>query len=295
MGNIVWLASYPKSGNTWMRIFLTNYWRDADEPADINFLDPTPIASGRYLFDEETGVESSDLTWAEIQRFRPGVYQQFSSTQEGHITFCKIHDAYTFLRSGGDPVFPPAATRGVIYIIRNPLSVAVSWANHSGITLEKSIETLASSDQTIAISGKRLAVQLPQRLLSWSGHAQSWIDHSRLPLHVVRYEDMKHNPLETFTRVIEFLITLDPETAELDLDRVQKSIAFSSFDRVKAQEAENGFNERLSRSTSQFFRKGSTTAWRDELSNEQIERIIDDHRDVMRRFGYLDTNDTPIG
>ena len=295
MGNIVWLASYPKSGNTWMRIFLTNYWRNNDEPADINFLDPTPIASGRFLFDEETGVESSDLTWGEIQRYRPGVYKQYSDDQKGHMTFCKIHDAYTFLRHGGHPIFPSEATRGVIYIMRSPLSIAGSWANHSGIKVDKSIKSLGNNEQTIAMSDKKLATQLPQRMLTWSGHVRSWIDTSRLALHVVRYEDMKHNTFETFTRVIEFLITLTDEDAELDLDRVQRAISFSSFDHIKAQEEEKGFTERLPRSNTPFFRRGSTNAWRDELSDEQIAHIIEDHRDTMRRFGYLDENDHPIG
>ena len=67
---IIWLASYPKSGNTWMRTFLTNYWRDAAEPVDINSLEGGPIASARRVFDDAVGVEASDLTPAEIERLR---------------------------------------------------------------------------------------------------------------------------------------------------------------------------------------------------------------------------------
>ncbi len=73
---IVWLASYPKSGNTWMRAFLSNYLADGDKPVDINSLDTGgPIASARTIFDEAVGVEASDLTQDEIERYRPRVYR----------------------------------------------------------------------------------------------------------------------------------------------------------------------------------------------------------------------------
>ena len=75
MSNIIWLASYPKSGNTWFRVFLANFLRDADEAVDINHLNMMLIASARWLFDAATGVEASDLTPEEIERWRPAVYE----------------------------------------------------------------------------------------------------------------------------------------------------------------------------------------------------------------------------
>src|SRR6185369_1295236 len=75
MAEIFWLASYPKSGNTWMRILLNNYRRNAPEPADINKLEGGPIASARVWFDEWVGIEASALDDALIERLRPGVYR----------------------------------------------------------------------------------------------------------------------------------------------------------------------------------------------------------------------------
>ena len=66
--NIIWLASYPKSGNTWFRIFLTNLLQKHTSPANINELTGGPIASSRQLFDELTGIDSSDLTFDEIEK-----------------------------------------------------------------------------------------------------------------------------------------------------------------------------------------------------------------------------------
>lgn len=67
MSGIVWLASYPKSGNTWLRVFLANSLRNAETPADINALETGHIASARNLFEELAGVEASDLTSAQIK------------------------------------------------------------------------------------------------------------------------------------------------------------------------------------------------------------------------------------
>ncbi|NJK96875.1 MAG: sulfotransferase domain-containing protein, partial [Bacteroidales bacterium] len=120
---IIWLASYPKSGNTWFRAFLANLLHPGDKPADINELEGGPIASSRALFDEATGLSSSDLTPAEIENLRPFVYR-YIARNSTEIIFHKIHDAYT-LTSEGVALVPAEATRCAIYFVRNPLDVAV--------------------------------------------------------------------------------------------------------------------------------------------------------------------------
>ena len=82
MNGIIWLASYPKSGNTWFRVFLTNLLRDADTPASINELESTPIASARGIFDNNIGFEASDLTADEIDRLRPELYRPSGRKRE---------------------------------------------------------------------------------------------------------------------------------------------------------------------------------------------------------------------
>ncbi|MCI5150341.1 MAG: sulfotransferase domain-containing protein, partial [Candidatus Electrothrix sp. MAN1_4] len=194
---ITWLASYPKSGNTWMRILLTNYWRDGNEPADINSLDGGPIASARTVFDEAVGVEASDLTPSEIERLRPYVYEQVAKEQEKTL-FLKVHDAYSYTPEG-IPMLSQKATKSVLYLIRNPLDVAVSFAHHSNRPIEKIIQRMADSEMALVNGSNQLANQLRQKLLSWSAHVLSWADAPGLNLRIVRYEDMRLHPLSTFT------------------------------------------------------------------------------------------------
>jgi aryl sulfotransferase len=276
---IVWLASYPKSGNTWFRVFLTNLLRDADGPASINDLESTPIASARGIFDESMGFEASDLTADEIDRLRPELYVHLAENTEEQL-FMKIHDAYTYVEENV-PLIPAKATAGALYFIRNPLDVCVSFAHHSGWKYDTSVSRMA--DDSFAFCGRpeKLDNQLRQRLLTWSNHVTSWIDLAPFPVCVLRYEDMKSRPLETFTKAVQF--------AGFDhtSEQIQKAIAFSSFEVVQQQEETEGFQEK-SAAASRFFRKGKAGSWREELTDEQAQRIVRDHREVMRRFGYLD-------
>ena len=115
----------------------------------------------------------------------------------------------------------------------------------------------------------------------------SWVDASEMPLHVMRYEDMKRSPVETFTAGAAFL---DPSH---DRERVIDALEKSSFEELQRQEEQQGFREK-SPSSKSFFRKGSVGSWRETLTAEQAARIVGDHRDVMRRFGYLTDDDEPV-
>lgn len=279
MNGIIWLASYPKSGNTWFRIFLTNLLRDSDTPANINELESTPIASAREIFDQHIGFEASDLSADEIDRLRPELYCYLAEEQEDPL-FMKIHDAYTLV-AGNQPMIPAAATGGALYFIRNPLDVAVSFAHHNGTDYDTAIANMADDAFTFCGKPKRLHKQLRQKLLTWSDHVLTWADTAPFPVCLLRYEDMKAQPLETFSRAVRFAGLPHNE------EQINKALAFSTFEVVQQQEEAEGFQEKSAAAT-RFFRKGQSGSWREELTAAQVQRIVADHREVMQRFGYLD-------
>jgi hypothetical protein len=278
MSKIVWLASYPKSGSTWLRAFLSNYWSDAPEPANINALRVGGIASARFPFEDLVGVESSDLTPTQILNCRPMVYRLYAAESDT-LLFLKAHDAYQ-QTPAGEPLFPADATPGVLYLIRHPCDVAVSYAYHNSISLDHAIACMQNPAHTLAGTSQRLELQLEQKLLTWSAHARSWLT-SGLPCHVMRYEDMLAQPHETFRAAICFIGWDD------DAERLARALHFSRFDELYAQEQRENFNERPPRAP-KFFRQGKAGAWREILSAAQVAAIVDAHRDVMRQFGYLD-------
>ncbi len=284
MSGIVWLASYPKSGNTWFRVFLANLRGDGQGPADINDLRSSPIASARGLFDDAVGIESSDLTHDEAARLRPEVYAQLAR-EATETLFIKIHDAFTFL-DDGRPLFAGSSVKGAVYIIRNPLDVAVSLAHHLACSVDEAIEAMNNPEYAFCRGRKRLHYQLRQKLLSWSEHVLSWVDTALVPVHIMRYEDMKLRPLETFAAAARFAGLAD------DRELIARALGWSSFDELRRQEKERGFKERSAKSES-FFRRGEIGSWRETLSDEQARRVITTHASVMRRFDYLNASEEP--
>lgn len=288
MSGIYWLASYPKSGNTWLRVFLANLQQAQDTaavPADINALETGEIASSRGWLDDLLGFDSADLRPDEIEKLRPTVYRWTAQQETTQVGYHKIHDAFTYL-PGGEPMISLSATLGALYIIRNPLDVAISASHHWGCTLERAITNLAQDDFTLAQYRRGLSSQVAQRLLNWSQHVLSWADAPGLDCCVIRYEDMLDAALPTFTRATGFL------GLPADQAAIARAIAHSDFKILSAQEQAQGFKER-SHKASRFFRNGRAGGWQDTLSSSQVEQIVSAHGAVMARFGYLDQQGSP--
>lgn len=285
MHKIIWLASYPKSGNTWFRIFLSNLFEDSPEPVNINELLKTPIASSRDIFDEAVGLASSDLNVSEIERLRPRVYEYISDKTD-EIIYMKIHDACT--RVDPDRILVSHhATRCAVYIVRNPLDVAVSYANHSGIPIETSVGRLNDKDCCFQSKTDRIHFQLRQRLLTWSDHVRSWTEAPGFDVHVMRFEDMKRAPEKVFGEAVAFC------GYNAGREAIHKAVRFSDFKEVKRQESEHGFKEKPDNCPC-FFRKGQIGDWKKTLTDEQVREVVESHRDIMERYGYVDAQGYPL-
>ena len=283
---IVWLASYPKSGNTWLRAVLTNYLRDDGAPASINALASVPH-NGREVFNEYLGLDSAGMTDEEIARHLPRfreVLAERISTQPGQglhrnqPAFAKTHEAY---RLPGAPArFPRAGAAGVVYLVRNPLDVAVSYAHHLSWSLDRTIRLMDDpTARELHIPGG-IFDRLPEPLTTWGGHVASWTGQTDLPLHVARYEDLLADPRAGFGAVVRFAGLAG------DGPRLDRAVEHSAFPRLQAQEAESGFAEKQPTARS-FFRAGVAGSWRTALTPSQVRAIVDAHGEVMERFGYF--------
>lgn len=273
---INWLVSYPKSGNTWMRMLLANYFDETGQAHDINSAGVTHgIAASRQHFDRSLGISSSDLTASEVDRLRHHVYAHLAA-QSVRPIWIKVHDAQRPL--GDDWLFPPRCSHAVVYLIRNPLDVAVSSAFHLGQSVAKTVETLCRSATVIA---ERSPDQLPQHLGSWSEHVASWVDQAGCPVCVIRYEDMLADPAGQLARVI----ACGRPDVVIDPVRLAHAVEQSRFDRLQAVEAAQGFRERPVKAE-RFFRRGLANDWHGHLSADQAHRIRAAHRAMMNRFGY---------
>jgi hypothetical protein len=122
--------------------------------------------------------------------------------------------------------------------------------------------------------------QLRQQVPGWSGHIASWLDQTDIPVHLVRYEDLKADTAAIFRAALAFAGR--PATDE----EIVRAVAFADFTELQRQEQDKGFSETPRRPGGLFFRRGEAGTWRDELTPEQAARIEDVHAPMMRRLGY---------
>lgn len=295
--SIVWLASYPKSGNTWLRAVLANYLCEDGEPASINALPGGPAVAGREMFDELVGLDSSDLLPDEMLRYRALFHEQLARKLAGPSgerrcppssagdaacapAFVKVHDAYVHA-TNGTALFPGTATARVVYLVRNPLDVAVSYAHHRQRSIDDTVTWMNEPTATEWGVAGSIQALFPAPLLTWSGHVSSWLDQKELPVHVARYEDLLADPITGFDAIVRF-VGLD-----LDGPRLARAVDHAAFTRLRAQEEESGFSEKQPTAPS-FFRAGVAGSWRSALTPQQVQALVDTHRPVMARLGYLE-------
>lgn len=275
MGGFFWIASYPKSGNTWMRLLLASLVQGGaplDFTKAIGFAGIAAAVSEMDLFLD---VESSDLTPAEQAELRHDLMLTIAAeTKEPQ--FRKVHDRWGHTPAG-HPLFPPQVTRGTIYLVRDPRDVAVSWAHHGGWTLDEAIAFMGRPGATVSTAGK-WREQFEQCLDSWSDHVASWLAADPAPL-VVRYEQLSADPRAVLAEVAAHCGIGVTEAA------LAGAVAATRFDRLRREEQAHGF-ELGQKQGRAFFRRGVAGGWRDTLSGAQADRVVRDHGAMMKRLGY---------
>ena len=275
---IVWLASFPRSGNTWTRNFLNNLFAvmegREDEAKDINTLNEFTlwdISAQRFERILDKPVEQASR--AEIAAVRGEVQAAIAAEADG-VALIKTHNA--LLTDRGVPTINFSVTAGAIYIVRNPLDVVISYAHHFGVEIDQAIK---------AMGRKGCETDVNEHVVhevygSWSENVMSWTRKPHPAILVMRYEDMLAKPQAIFSALSRHLLI------EASDEQIARAIELASFERAKAQEQEKGYLERPEKSSA-FFREGRAEQWRDVLSDEQVSRVVADHAEQMARFDYL--------
>jgi hypothetical protein len=273
MGRIIWLASFPKSGNTWMRAYLHNLMRNPKDGYDINRLGELSFSDSTiHFYKPYLDKPWEEWTTREVQEVRWKAQRDLGQLSRDDV-FVKTHNAHVDF--DGLPMIHMDLTAGAIYVVRNPLDVCISLADHYGCSIDESIRILADNSSGTP-SGDQLVFEIHK---TWSVHVYSWTNQPGPWLHIVRYEDMLRKPMVTFTRIARFLGLNPPR------DRIERAIELSSFKALRQQEDEKGFRER-SYKAEKFFRVGKADQWRTALSKAQVDRVVEAHKEQMERFGY---------
>jgi len=275
MPGILWLASYPKSGNTWMRAFLANLILDAKEPLPLTRIgEVCPSEPAEMWFEPLAKTPVAELPATEIAELRTKAQERIAGLNKNVVPM-KTHSYLG--EDHGHPIISMKATYGAIYIIRDPRDVVLSAADHFGKTLDEMITLM---NDPLGKGMPMPGVIVHELQSSWSNHVESWTRWNHPGIFTVRYEDLRADPVDQFGRIARhFGISTDKA-------RIARAVEHTSFKRLQKMEAEQGFIER-STNSERFFRSGQSGGWREQLTAEQVARIENDHRVQMKRFGYL--------
>jgi len=276
--NIIWLASYPKSGNTWCRLFIASYLKKFTNNLDINNIQIGTIFSSKTIIENYAGIDISEFKTNEINNLRKYAFANWAQSYDEDV-YVKTHDAY-ILDSSNKNMFPIEETKCAIYFIRNPLDVCVSFSNHMNCSYEKAVKKMCDNNFSISASKKKYNSQVEQKLLSWQLHVKSWTEQTDMPVLVVKYEDMLINPEKEFKKILKFV------GIKINLTELKNSVKICSFKNLKTNEKKFGFKEKPTNCKS-FFNVGKSGYYKNLLSTEQINKIINTQHYVMKIFGYI--------
>ena len=265
---ILWLASYTKSGNTWLRLLLTNYLFDnkKDVFQNLDYFTRFPRTS---QFKDICKIKEKSLD----------IYKYFILAQDkinlnNKINFLKTHSING--KVNNFDFTNKANTAGFIYIVRDPRSVVISNAHHLDIKIDDAVKNIINQNMINYYNN------LADFKSSWKIHYISW-KKSIYPRIFIKYEDLHKNTFDTFKSVLEFIKKFN--NLEIDNDKINNAIEKCHFENLQNHENQFGFKERIGKKN--FFRKGSIDEWMNVLTNEQIKVIESEFDQEMRELQYL--------
>ena len=270
---ITWLASYPKSGNTWLRCLLGAYWRNG--LLDINNNHVASSDGAAAVIQAVAPMPRDPLNIEGELLLRPAGLMNLRASHKSPFLL-KTHFA-NLTHTNCPPNIPPQLTARAVYMVRDPRCVLPSFSKHFNFGLARSANAMADKHFVIGNTDTHCR----QWVSSWSQHVASWSSETNFPVAVVKYEDLVADTAGEFRQILEFL------GHEIDEDLLQRAVDATDITRLQQAEEEHGFAENDASRSDQFF-NGSGTDWRTEITEKWDKRIEDDHGEVMRNLGYLD-------
>ena len=278
---IIWLASYPKSGNTLLRSVLSSYFYSDDGIFKFENLKKISQFPQVHHF-MPLGIDLNN----EVEVFKNFINAQKSiNSEQGKVKFfkthsslCKVYDSnFTDIQN----------TLGVIYIVRDPRNVVTSFAHHYGLSIDEATDTLCDNSKFVLKSAKTCAVFLG----SWSFNYNSWKKFNLQNKYLlIKYEDLINKKKSTLIKIFKFLILMGMNH-KVDMIKLNKAIKSTEFELMREKEKKETFYESmLDEKTGKrkpFFNLGPKNDWRRYLNKKNIDQIEKNFKDEMLELGYI--------
>ena len=286
---IFWIASYPKSGNTLFRAILSSLFFTNDGVFSFKLFKTIKYfetAKRLAFIKEENPKHFQNLNLETISKYWLEMQTQKRLNIKENFTFLKTHSA--LLNLYGNDFTNQHSSRGLIYLVRDPRDVAISWSKHLNKNLNNTIALLKNDNGVMNYNDLEYCKDvniIPRIVMSrWDVHVKSW-QHLKVPKMIIRYEDLISNKKETILEVIKFFEANYGFTFNNIEEKINNIILTTSFDNMKKTEETDGFEE--AKEWTSFFSVGKKNQWKDKLSLNQIKKIEENFKDAMINFKYL--------
>ena len=277
---IIWIASYPKSGNTWVRSFLSAYYFSKDGKFDINNLNRIEDYPNKQFFDKVVKEGEIHKHWKESQE---------KIIKERKVKFLKTHNS--LIKAFGNDFTQPKYSLGVIYIVRDPRNVITSVKNHNDFeTYDDALEFM-QNDNAVLKDYKHLKNFAKTTIInSWKINYQSWTQNNFYRRMTIKYEDMIENSYKVFRDLVVFVNTICRFNDGVDEVKLKNAIDTTNFDKLKDIENKGKFSESVyslkDKRKIKFFYLGPENNWEKQLNKNLVDKMNDYYKEDLIKFGY---------
>ena len=276
---IIWLASYPKSGNTWVRLFLNSLIFTKDTNVNINDIKIEQFPSRKYF----NGITNNIDDMREFMQYCN--IAQSKLNLDSKIKFFKTHNA--FWRTGIYSFTDDKNTMGIIHIVRDPRNVITSIKNHYDYeNYEKALKFMEDEKNIIGIKGSTKEMDLPTLISSWKTHYNSWKNLTTLKSRyiLIKYEDLLKDPVNEFNKICSFISKISK--LKFSEKNILKAVENTNFENLRKQEQSKGFKE-APKNNNKFFYLGPSNVWQNLLDKNIKDRLESNFKQEMQDLSYL--------
>jgi hypothetical protein len=276
---IIWIASYPKSGNTWVRSFLSAYYFCKDGIFDVKSLSAIEDYPNKQFFDQEVKEGEIHKHWEESQK---------KILDRKKVKFLKTHNS--LIKAFGHDFTQPKYSLGVIHVVRDPRNVITSVKNHNDFSSYEEALKFMQNDNAVLNDYKHLKNYAKTTIInSWRINYQSWMQNNSYRKLAIKYEDMVKDPNKIFENLIIFINTIC-KFGNVDSKKLKNAIETTNFKKLQEIENQGKFSENVyslkDKRKIKFFYQGPNNDWRKNLDKNMIKKMNEYYKEDLKKLEY---------
>ena len=282
---IIWLSSYPKNGNTWLRALISAYYYSDDGfflgDQNLQNIQQFPVKKNLegFNFDPRKPGDSA----------RYWIPAQEKLNMDKKVKFLKTHSA--LVKLGQNDFTNKKNTLGCIYIVRDPRNVIDSMSRHFQIDHDKALSVMQDEKNFTYDFKKTNDYSDYQFISSWEKNYQSWKNNRLIPIKFLKYEDLLKETFFVFKEIVEFIDELINNKSGFNREKAKNAVKSTSFENLKKIEENKGFSEsiiaRKDKKIIPFFHLGPKNDWQKNFDNKFIEKINNIFQKNLDELNYL--------